>query len=53
MQKGNIPIDDGNLIIEGTDINELLAKEPQAEKYVRKLLGADEYNLYSYASPFI
>ena len=43
MKKGNIPVDDGNLIIEGNEIEQFLKNEPQAAKYVRKLLGADEY----------
>jgi type I restriction-modification system DNA methylase subunit len=43
MQKGNIPVDGGNLIIESVNIKEFLKNEPQAAKYVRKLLGADEF----------
>ena len=43
MQKGNIPVDGGNLIIENADIEDFLLHEPQAGKYIRKLLGADEY----------
>jgi hypothetical protein len=43
MQKGNIPVDGGNLIIENFDYDEFLKREPQVAKYVRKLLGADEY----------
>ena len=43
MQKGNIPVDGGNLIIEASDIDEFLQKEPGAEKYVRRLVGSDEF----------
>ena len=43
MQKGNIPVDGGNLIIEATNYDDFIAKEPKAEKYIRRLVGADEY----------
>ena len=43
MKKGNIPVDGGNLIIESDEVEQFLKNEPQAAKYVRKLLGADEY----------
>jgi hypothetical protein len=43
MVYGNKPADGGNLIIESGEIDEFLSKEPNAAKYVRKLLGADEF----------
>ena len=43
MQKGSIPVDGGNLIIESEDIEYFLKNEPKAAKYVRKILGAKEY----------
>ena len=43
MQKGNIPVDGGSLIIESADYADFLAREPQAEKHIRRLVGADEY----------
>lgn len=43
IRKGNQPTDGGNLIIEECDLNEFLNKEPQARKYVKRLVGAKEY----------
>jgi hypothetical protein len=43
MQKGNIPVDGGNLIIERDEIDGFLAKEPKAERFIRKLVGSIEF----------
>ncbi|MCM1505809.1 MAG: class I SAM-dependent DNA methyltransferase, partial [Ruminococcus flavefaciens] len=43
MVYGNKPADGGNLIIEDDDYAEFITKEPQAEKFIKPLLGASEY----------
>jgi len=43
---GNKPTDGGHLIVEEEDRKEFLAENPEAEKYLRPLLCAEEY-LYS------
>jgi hypothetical protein len=43
MQKGSIPVDNGNLIIEADDFAVFLAKEPKAEHYIRRLIGSEEF----------
>ena len=43
MIYGNKPADGGNLIIEDKDLAEFLKKEPQDKKFIRPLLGAEEY----------
>jgi len=43
MIYGNKPADGGNLIIENKDLAEFLKKEPQGKKFIRPLLGAEEY----------
>ncbi|MDR0943635.1 MAG: N-6 DNA methylase, partial [Ruminococcus sp.] len=43
MQKGSIPVDDGNLIIEEEDYSQFIKSEPNSQKYIKKLLGAEEY----------
>lgn len=43
MMKGSIPVDGGNLIMNVDECNELLYKEPQAEQYIRVLMGAKEF----------
>ncbi len=42
MHFGNQPIDDGNLLLTLKEKNELIAKEPQAKKYIKRLIGAKE-----------
>lgn len=42
MQKGNIPVDDGNLIIE-KDVYDDIHKDEVVQKYCKKLLGAKEF----------
>ncbi|MDR0502482.1 MAG: N-6 DNA methylase, partial [Treponema sp.] len=43
MQKGSIPVDDGNLIIEAKEYDDFIKKEPNSKKYIRELLGAEEF----------
>lgn len=40
---GNMPNDGGNLIIEDDDYKNFISIEPQSEKYIKRLLGADEF----------
>ncbi|OGG69252.1 hypothetical protein A3C20_03100 [Candidatus Kaiserbacteria bacterium RIFCSPHIGHO2_02_FULL_55_25] len=43
MQYGSKPTDGGNLILSDEEKGDLLRKEPAAEKYVRRFLGADDF----------
>ena len=43
IRKGNQPTDGGNLIIEECDYEDFIKKEPKAEKYIKRLVGAKEY----------
>ncbi len=43
MRKVNQPTDGGNLIIEQNDYNDFVLREPEAKKYIRKLIGAREF----------
>lgn len=43
MVYGNKPVDGGHLILSPEEKDELLAQEPRADQWVRKLLGAQEY----------
>jgi hypothetical protein len=43
IRKGNQPTDGGNLIIEANDIDSFLAREPKAEKFIKRLIGSKEY----------
>ena len=43
IRKGNQPTDGGNLIIEAADLNAFLKREPNAKKYIKRLLGSKEY----------
>ncbi len=43
MTTGNRPADGGHLIIENDEIDEFLKKEPQARKYIKNLLGSEEF----------
>ena len=40
---GNKPIDDGNYLFTTEERDEFLQREPKAEKYFRRWLGADEF----------
>lgn len=43
MVKGSIPVDGGNLIIEAQDYDEFIKKEPNAQKYICKYIGSEEF----------
>ena len=43
MLYGNKPVDGGNLLLSPEEKTELLSKDPQAEKWLRPLLGAEEF----------
>lgn len=43
ISKGNQPTDGGNLIIEDEDLDEFLRQEPNAKKFIKKLIGAEEF----------
>lgn len=43
ITKGCQPTDGGNLIIEDSEIEEFLKKEPAAKPYIKKLVGAKEF----------
>jgi hypothetical protein len=43
MINGSIPADGGNLILTPDEKLNLLAKEPQAEQWIRPFIGADEF----------
>ncbi|WP_233978144.1 class I SAM-dependent DNA methyltransferase, partial [Pectobacterium versatile] len=40
---GNKPTDGGHLLLSRQERDELLKKEPKSERWIKKLLGADEY----------
>lgn len=43
MVYGNKPVDGGHLILSSEEKHELIKLEPQAEKYLRQLLGSQEF----------
>ncbi|KAA6337213.1 hypothetical protein EZS27_014691 [termite gut metagenome] len=43
MSFGNMPLDGGYLLLSDEEKTEFLAKEPQAEKYIKPLISAREY----------
>ena len=43
ITKGCQPTDGGNLIIEDEELEDFLAKEPLAKKYIKRLIGAREF----------
>ena len=43
MTKGCQPTDGGNLIIEDKERDAFISAEPQAEKYIKRLMGAKEF----------
>lgn len=43
MVKGSQPTDGGHLLLDRAERDALLIGEPRAEKWIRKLLGADEF----------
>ena len=43
MTKGSQPTDDGNLIIEADEYEDSITKEPNANKFIRPFVGAQEF----------
>lgn len=43
MTTGNRPADGGHLIIEADEYDEFIKKEPNAIKYIKRLLGSEEF----------
>ena len=43
MVNGSTPRDDGNLIIEADDYEQFVRREPKAQKFIRRYVGADEF----------
>ena len=43
IRKGNQPTDGGNLIIEASDIDAFIAREPKAKRFIKRLIGSKEY----------
>jgi len=43
MNFGNMPADGGKLILSDDEKNELIEKEPNAEKFIHPLIGAEDY----------
>jgi hypothetical protein len=43
MIKGCQPTDGGNLLLSSVEKNDLLTKEPKASKWIKPLIGADEF----------
>lgn len=43
MKSGNKPIDDGNYLFTPEERNEFITHEPQAERWLRRWLGGDEF----------
>ncbi|MCS6627585.1 N-6 DNA methylase [Roseibacterium beibuensis] len=44
MRSGNMPLDNGNLLLSPEEADALIAEEPSAEQFVRRVLGAKEIN---------
>ena len=43
MTVGNRPADGGNLIIEAKDLDAFVEKDPRSKKFIRKLVGGEEF----------
>ena len=43
MTTGNRPADGGHLIIEAEDYDDFIKREPNAVKFIKRLMGAKEY----------
>jgi ssDNA-binding Zn-finger/Zn-ribbon topoisomerase 1 len=43
MTTGNRPADGGHLIIENSDYDDFIKKEPQAKKYIKRVVGSEEF----------
>lgn len=48
ITKGCQPTDGGNLIIEADEYEDFIQKEPNAKKYIKKLVGAKEFTAGTY-----
>jgi hypothetical protein len=44
MRSGNMPLDNGNLLLTPVEMNELVLKSPRATKFIKKIVGAKEIN---------
>lgn len=44
MRSGNMPLDNGNLILESQEAANILKEEKKSKKFVKRLLGAKEIN---------
>lgn len=43
MVRGNQPTDGGNLLLKRDEKDNLIEKEPEAEKWIKRLMGGDEF----------
>ena len=43
MTTGNRPADGGHLIIEANDYDDFVNKEPQSKRYIKRLIGSEEF----------
>ena len=43
MTLGNMPNDAGNLIIDAEELDSFLEKDPRAKKFIRRIIGANEF----------
>lgn len=43
MPKGNMPYDGGNLLLDKNEKDELITNYPDAQKYIKKIVGAKEF----------
>jgi hypothetical protein len=43
MSFGNMPLDGGHLLLSDDEKNELIKKEPKAEKWLKRVFGGDEF----------
>ena len=43
MTTGNRPADGGHLIIEANEYDEFIRKEPEAKKFIKRLIGSEEF----------
>ena len=43
IHNGSSPVDGGNLLLSPQEYEELIHKEPEAQKYLRPFLGAAEF----------
>jgi hypothetical protein len=43
MQKGNMPYDNQHLLLSNEEKTEILSKNPEAAKFIKKIVGSDEF----------